>query len=156
MNALASFGMTVLTMLRDVLPIAGILIGFQLFVLRRPINNPGRVALGLVFVLLGLALFLEGLELALFPLGRLMAEQLTAPAFLYGADGLLLKAIAAGKLILEIDPEHTETQKMLKPNLQLLPQKLINSLRISVSPSPGFQYNLVDYFQLQHILGGKS
>ena len=90
MNALSSFGLTVLSMLRDVLPIAGILIGFQLFILRRPITNPGRVAIGLVFVLLGLALFLEGLELALFPLGRLMAEQLTAPAFLYGADGLPL------------------------------------------------------------------
>lgn len=88
MNALASFGMTVLTMLRDVLPIAVILIGFQVLVLRKPILNPARVALGLLFVLLGLALFLEGLELALFPLGRLMAEQLTAPAFLYGAEGL--------------------------------------------------------------------
>ena len=39
---------------------------------------------GLVFVLLGLALFLEGLEMALFPLGRLMAEQLTAPGFILG------------------------------------------------------------------------
>jgi hypothetical protein len=38
----------------------------------------------MVFVLLGLALFLEGLELALFPLGRLLAEQLTAPAFIVG------------------------------------------------------------------------
>jgi hypothetical protein len=39
--------------------------------------------MGMVFVLLGLTLFLEGLELALFPVGRLMAEQLTAPEFLY-------------------------------------------------------------------------
>ncbi len=66
------------------LPIAAILIGFQLLVLRRPIHNPARVFIGLVFVLIGLALFLEGLELALFPLGRLMAEQLTAPSFIVG------------------------------------------------------------------------
>jgi hypothetical protein len=39
-----------------------------------------------VFVLLGLTLFLEGLEMALFPLGRLMAEQLTAPEFIYGSQ----------------------------------------------------------------------
>ena len=84
MEALIHFGHTALGLVRDVLPIAAILIGFQVLVLRRPILNPARVGLGLVLVLLGLALFLEGLELALFPLGRLMAEQLTAPAFLFG------------------------------------------------------------------------
>ena len=84
MDALISFGGTVLGMLKDVLPIAAILIGFQLFILRRPIRNPMRVFVGLVFVLLGLALFLQGLELALFPLGRLMAEQLTMPSFVLG------------------------------------------------------------------------
>ena len=38
-------------------------------------------------VLLGLGFFLEGLEAALFPLGKLMAQQLTAPAFI-AADNL--------------------------------------------------------------------
>lgn len=70
--------------LRDVLPIAGILFGFQFLVLRRPIPHLRQVLLGFLYVLLGLALFLEGLEQALFPLGRLMAEQLTDPAFLFG------------------------------------------------------------------------
>ncbi|MEM6732608.1 MAG: cyclic nucleotide-binding domain-containing protein, partial [Myxococcota bacterium] len=37
----------------------------------------------------------------------------TKVANVYAADGLLLKAIAACKLILEIDQNHTETQKML-------------------------------------------
>jgi hypothetical protein len=92
-DALLKFGGTLLEMLRDVAPIAGILIGFQLLVLRKPILNPGRVAVGLVFVLLGLALFLEGLELALFPLGRLMAEQLTAPQFIYGEGYTALAAV---------------------------------------------------------------
>ncbi len=89
MDGLLNFGYTLLTMLRDVLPIAAILFGFQLLVLKRPILNPARVAIGLVFVLLGLALFLQGLQLALFPLGRLMAEQLTAPEFIYGTARVL-------------------------------------------------------------------
>jgi hypothetical protein len=84
MDELVHFGQTTLGLIRDVLPIAGILVGFQLLVLRRPILNPARVGFGMVLVLLGLALFLEGLELALFPLGRLMAAQLTAPSFLFG------------------------------------------------------------------------
>jgi len=68
--------------LLDVLPIAGILFGFQLFILRRPLHNPKEVVVGFTMVLLGLVLFLEGLDLALFPLGKLMASQLTAPEFL--------------------------------------------------------------------------
>lgn len=82
MSLLISFGGTLLSMLRDVLPIAAILIGFQVLVLKRPIPQPGRVVTGLVFVLLGLTLFLQGLEMALFPLGRLMAEQLTSVEFM--------------------------------------------------------------------------
>lgn len=85
MGGLLDFGATLLTMLRDITPIAVILFGFQVFVLRQPIAHPGRIAAGLVFVLLGLALFLQGLQLALFPIGRLMAEQLTAPGFLDSA-----------------------------------------------------------------------
>ena len=84
MEAIIHFGETMVGLLRDVVPIAAILLGFQLLVLRRPIHNPAQVAFGMVMVLIGLALFLEGLELALFPLGRLMAQQLTLPSFILG------------------------------------------------------------------------
>jgi hypothetical protein len=69
----------------DVLPIIAILIGFQLLVLRRPIPQLGRVVAGLILVVLGLTFFVQGLQSALFPLGKLMASQLTAPEFLHGA-----------------------------------------------------------------------
>ena len=92
MNELLHFAHTSLGLIRDVLPIAGILIGFQVLVLRRPIHNPLRVGIGMLMVLVGLALFLEGLELALFPLGRLMAEQLTTPAFLFGEEAVTIQA----------------------------------------------------------------
>lgn len=66
----------------DVLPIALIIFGFQIIVLRKPVPRVGRVLRGFVYVLLGLAFFLDGLELALFPLGKLMASQLTDPGFI--------------------------------------------------------------------------
>jgi hypothetical protein len=94
MDGLGNFGYALLGMLRDVLPIAVILFGFQVMVLRRRIKNPARVAMGMLLVLLGLTLFLEGLELALFPLGRLMAEQLTAPEFIYDAPDLAMTAVS--------------------------------------------------------------
>ena len=63
----------------DVAPIAVILVLFQVAVLRRAIPNPRRLIAGFICVLLGLALFLVGLEQALFPIGETMARQLTSP-----------------------------------------------------------------------------
>ncbi len=73
---------TFIATIRDVAPIAIIIFGFQLLVLRRKVPNLAKVIVGFVYVLIGLAFFLYGLEEALFPLGRLMAEQLTAPEFI--------------------------------------------------------------------------
>ncbi|MCB1734563.1 MAG: DUF1538 domain-containing protein [Gammaproteobacteria bacterium] len=84
MHALTSLFDVFLATIRDVVPIAAIIFGFQLFVLRRPVANLGKVLLGFFYVLLGLTFFLEGLDLALFPLGKLMAQQLTDPAFIAG------------------------------------------------------------------------
>jgi len=67
---------------RDILPIAAIIIGFQLLVIRKPLAHPKKTLIGFFYVLLGIAFFLEGLEMALFPLGKLMATQLTTPEFL--------------------------------------------------------------------------
>lgn len=75
---------TLIATLGDVLPITVTLFGFQYLILRRPIANLRRVLFGFLLVLLGLTLFLVGLERALFPIGRLMAAQLTAPRFLHG------------------------------------------------------------------------
>ncbi len=77
---------TLFTTVTDVLPIAAIIIGFQSLVIRRPIANMGRVGFGFLYVLVGLAFFLQGLEMALFPIGKIMAQQLTAPEFITGMD----------------------------------------------------------------------
>ena len=70
----------------DVLPILLLIVFFQLVVLRQPIPHLKRVLLGGVYVVLGLALFLMGLEKALFPIGEIMASQLADPSFLGLAD----------------------------------------------------------------------
>jgi hypothetical protein len=76
-----------LSTVRDVLPIATILVFFQFVILRRPLPNPRKLLAGFGFVLLGLMLFLIGLEQALFPMGRLMAAQFTDPAYVGAAPG---------------------------------------------------------------------
>ncbi len=86
MSLLADFLQTLLDTLHDVAPIAIIIAVFQFMVIRRPVANLKQVLIGFVYVVIGLALFLLGLERALFPLGRVMAMQLTDPAFLF--DGV--------------------------------------------------------------------
>lgn len=76
----------ILATIVDVLPIAVIIFGFQFLVIRRPVPNLAKVIVGFIYVLIGLAFFLVGLEQALFPLGELMAQQLTDPKFIYGVD----------------------------------------------------------------------
>lgn len=76
---------TLLATLLDVAPIAAIMLFFQLAVLRQPIPRLRRVMTGMVYVVLGLSLFLVGLDAALFPLGKVMARQLTEPSFVGGA-----------------------------------------------------------------------
>jgi len=85
MNLLDTF----LSTLKDVLPIAVILFGFQFLVIRRPVRNLKNVLVGFIYVIIGLTFFLVGLEKALFPLGRLMADQLTSPDFLFDESGVL-------------------------------------------------------------------
>lgn len=58
---------------RDLLPIVLVIAFFQLAVLQQPIPNLGTILLGSLLVLLGLTLFIEGLNLGLFPIGESMA-----------------------------------------------------------------------------------
>lgn len=58
---------------RDLLPIFLVIGFFQLVVLRQPIPDLGNLLLGMLLVVIGLAMFVRGLELGLFPVGESMA-----------------------------------------------------------------------------------
>ncbi len=66
-----------LNTVKDVLPILGLLVLFQALILKQPIPKPGRIIFGFFLVVVGLTCFLAGLDLALFPIGKNMAFQLT-------------------------------------------------------------------------------
>ncbi len=78
---------------RDVVPIVVLIAFFQVVVIRKPVPNLGRMLMGGLYVVIGLALFLAGLEKALFPLGNIMAIQLSDPEFIYGAGVIVDKAV---------------------------------------------------------------
>jgi hypothetical protein len=68
--------------IRDVAPVVLLFAFFQFFVLKEVIPNLKKVIFGVILVIIGLALFLMGLEKALFPLGNIMAIQLSEASFI--------------------------------------------------------------------------
>lgn len=78
---------------RDLLPIVLVIGFFQLVVLQEPIPNFGEIALGIVFVVIGLTLFVQGLNLGLFPIGETMAYEFARKGNIFW---LLIFAFALG------------------------------------------------------------
>jgi len=70
---LRAFFRSLLDSVRDLLPIILVIAFFQLVVLRQPIPHLGALLGGTALVVLGLTLFVRGLEISLFPLGEAMA-----------------------------------------------------------------------------------
>lgn len=87
MHMLLDIFATMASTARDLLPIALIFTFFQLVVIKERVPDIRRILTGSVYVFLGLTFFLTGLEKALFPLGDIMASQLTDPVFLQGGGG---------------------------------------------------------------------
>lgn len=59
--------------IRDLTPIIAVVAFFQLVVLQQPLPDLGKILYGTVMVVLGLTLFVRGLEMGLFPIGEAMA-----------------------------------------------------------------------------------
>ena len=88
MGFLEDIGTVILETLRDLAPLVGLILFFQIIVIRKRLANFKHVAIGFVYVVIGLSLFLIGLQSALFPLGETMAQQLTDPEFLGLVEGV--------------------------------------------------------------------
>ena len=73
---LKALGQDLLGSARDLTPVVLVIGFFQIFVIRQPVQDFGILAAGALLVLLGLALFIFGLRLALFPIGEDIAHSL--------------------------------------------------------------------------------
>ncbi|NQV84546.1 MAG: DUF1538 family protein, partial [Rhodospirillales bacterium] len=78
---------------RDLAPIILVIAFFQIIVLRQPFPDIGGVLVGMVCVVFGLALFVQGLEMGLFPIGETMAQAMARKGSL---PVLLVFAFALG------------------------------------------------------------
>ncbi|MHB1349496.1 MAG: DUF1538 family protein [Desulfobulbaceae bacterium] len=67
----------------DLLPIVLVIAFFQAVILRQPLPNLSEVLFGALLVVAGLAIFVQGLEMGLFPLGETMAHALARKGSLF-------------------------------------------------------------------------
>jgi hypothetical protein len=72
---LRTFSHSLLHALKNLFPIIAVVVFFQLVILQQMPENTLAMAIGLLIVAVGVALFLQGLELSIFPVGKSLSNQ---------------------------------------------------------------------------------
>ncbi len=72
-NILLQFYRYFISSVKDLLPIVVVIVFFQFVVLQKDLPNVFIIAEGLLFTIIGLSLFIYGLNIALFPIGESIA-----------------------------------------------------------------------------------
>ncbi|SDP33083.1 DUF1538 domain-containing protein [Desulforhopalus singaporensis] len=67
----------------DLMPIVLVVSFFQLVIIRQPLPQLAEILMGTLMVVVGLSMFIQGLEMALFPLGENMAQALSRKGSLF-------------------------------------------------------------------------
>ncbi len=129
------------TSIFDLLPIVVVVSFFQIVILQQPFPNLTEILVGLVFVVLGLMLFVEGLEMGLFPIGENLSYTLVKKgsllwlllfSFLLGFSttiaepALIAVANEAGEIAVK--------SNLIKPEIK---SSYVLGLRLSVAISVG-------------------
>ncbi|MDO9422882.1 MAG: DUF1538 domain-containing protein [Methylobacter sp.] len=128
----------------DLAPILAVVLVFQVLVVRQPIPDVGNLIAGTLFVVLGLTLFIQGLEQSLFPIGEAMAYAFARKGSLFW---LLVFAFCLGFGTTVAEPALIAVAKEAaniagKANIIETSEEAINNyalgLRITVALSVGF------------------
>jgi len=128
---------------KDLLPIALVIVFFQIAVIRQPLPDLLEVLFGAVLVVVGLMLFILGLEMGLFPIGETMARALARKGSLFWlltfAFALGFSTTVAEPALIAVAEEAAETAAIagLLQNTQSAMDTYATGLRLSVAFSVG-------------------
>jgi len=128
----------------DLFPIIVVIGFFQIFIIRQPLPDLYEMIAGSALVVIGLSMFIQGLEMALFPIGESMAQELTRKGSLFW---LLLFAFTLGFSTTVAEPAliaiaqkaaEVAQQGGLLPDSSETMQNYAFGLRMTVAVSVGF------------------
>lgn len=137
----------------DLVPILAVVVLFQALVIQKPLPDTAEMLKGALLVVIGLTLFVQGLEMSLFPLGESMAFAfarkgslfwLLAFAFTLGFSAAM--AEPALLAIAEKAAEIASTSRIIQPT-NAAKEYYATGLRIAVALSVGFAL-LVGVFRI--------
>ena len=130
--------------LRDLLPIILVIGFFQLAVLQQPIPNFSDIVSGILFVVIGLTLFVQGLNMGLFPIGETMAFAFASKGSLFWllsfAFALGFGTTVAEPALIAVADEAAEIAAdggMIEPSEESM-AAYATGLRLTVALSVGF------------------
>ncbi len=166
MESLRRFLGSVLSSVRDLLPVALVVTFFQVYVIQQPFPELGRILAGCLMVLFGLVFFVRGLRQGLFPIGEMLAYAFARKANL---PWLLAFAFALGFGTTIAEPALTAVANeaaqiaanggVIAPRHESLEQYALG-LRITVAVSVGVAimigvYRIIRGWPIQYfIIGG--
>jgi len=137
------FGVILRDALRDLAPIILVIAVFQVGVLRQPFPQLFDVLSGLVLVIVGLGLFVLGLEMGLFPIGEAMAEAFARKGsliwLLVFGFGLGFSTTVAEPALIAVAKEAAKTAAQgnyIAPDARSM-ESYANGLRLTVALSVG-------------------
>ena len=165
MNHISAFLKTLLSSLRDLLPIILVVAFFQIVVIRQPVADLGEILFGTLLVILGLAFFIRGLEQALFPIGESVAYAFARKANLFW---LLIFAFSLGFGTTIAEPALTavaaEAAKIAAADGQIAEEKVAMAnyalgLRLTVAVAVGVAilvgvYRIIRGWPIQYLIIG--
>lgn len=128
---------------RDLLPIIIVILFFQFFVLQQPLPDVMNLIIGSLFVVLGLTIFIQGLELGLFPIGESMARAFAVKGSLFWllcfAFSLGFSTTVAEPALIAVAAEAAEVAGVggMIPNNEDAKDSYAFGLRITVALSVG-------------------
>ncbi len=117
----------------DLLPIILVIAFFQIFILQQFPQNITSIIIGLIIVAIGLALFIQGLEIGIFPIGESLAHEFAAKG---SVIWLMVFAFAIGFSTTIAEPALIAIAK--KAQLISYDRLDANLLRLTVALSVGF------------------
>lgn len=129
---------------KDLLPIIVVIAFFQIVVLQQPLPQLGEVLFGALLVVVGLSLFVQGLEMGLFPIGETMAHALARKGSLFWllcfSFALGFSTTVAEPALIAVADEAAEIASLgglIEPGEKSL-QQYAFGLRMTVAFSVGF------------------
>lgn len=156
MHTLKLFADAFLHALNNLLPIVAVVLLFQLLLGQWPENAAG-MTLGLLIVAAGIALFLQGLELSIFPLGKSLANQFarkgSIPVLLSFGFAMGFSAVIAEPALIAVA---SQAEQISEGRIQALSLRLIVALSVGLVMAAGVLRIILGQSLHWYMIGGYS